>query len=125
MKPGHKVGVLTILGLAIAAYGLLGCSLVEDAFHATMQNVRDLPPEAPTPGWEGILSNFMYTLTIGAVGGGGLYSGVIRPRRIAKEKKEKDKMEIELPKPVQKLAAIVDALSTMTNEGTKKEEDQK
>lgn len=89
----YKIGLgLLVLGhiacMTIFAAGMAGCQLLDRTFDQTMQRVRDLPPEAPTPGWEGMATNFLYTLLIGATGGAGLYGGVIRPRRIAREKQE-------------------------------------
>jgi hypothetical protein len=74
--------------LAIPVLILAGCSLLEPAFQHTLQGVRDLPPDAPTPGWQDLTGQFVtavLTILGGTVGGSALYGGVIRPRRRARE----------------------------------------
>jgi hypothetical protein len=83
-----------IIGTVVAGGVLLtcclGCSLLEPAFQHTLEGVRQLPPDAATPGWQKLISDFIYTLLVGATGGSALYAGVIRPRRRAREAEVRD-----------------------------------
>lgn len=84
-KPATLISSLALSLCLLAS----GCALLESTFDHTMGNVRDLPPDAPNPTWQVLISDFVYTLLIGATGGTALYAGVIRPRRKAKEAQKK------------------------------------
>jgi hypothetical protein len=77
-----------ILISAAALILLAGCSILDPAWTQTMEGIRALPPDAPTPGFAETTGSFItavLTILGGTLGGSALYGGVIRPRRIARE----------------------------------------